>query len=92
MSDEPAMLFNTPAKIVEAGERIYAEKYQARLEQERPGSFVAIDVQTGEAYVARFPEQALEDARAHAHTGVFHLIRVGSSGAFRVSHFSHTSL
>lgn len=81
------MIFNTPAKIVEAGERIYAERYKARLEQERPGSFVVIDVVTGEAYVARFPEQALEEAHAHARTGVFHLIRVGSSGAFSVSHF-----
>jgi hypothetical protein len=84
------MLFNTPAKIVEAGELIYAQRYKSRLEVERPGEFVAIDVLTGDAYIARFPEEALKEARHQAQTGVFHLIRVGSPGAFRVSHASST--
>jgi hypothetical protein len=82
------MLFSAPAKIAEAGERIYAEKYQASLEGQHPGEFVVIDVLNGNPYVARFPEQALEQARSCAPMGVFHLIRIGSPGAFRVSHVS----
>jgi hypothetical protein len=86
--DDFGTLFTTPARIVETGERMYAERYQARLEREHSREFVAIDVTNGEAYVARFPEQALQHARAQAPAGIFHLIRIGSPGAFRVSHVS----
>jgi hypothetical protein len=88
MPDDHDMRLDTPDGIAEAGERIYAEKYQARLEQEHPGAFVVIDVLSGRAYIASFPEQALQDARADAHAGVFHLIKVGAPGAFSSSHLS----
>jgi len=76
---------DSPDKIAEAGERIYAEQYKTQLEATRRGHFAAIDVTTGEGYVAEFPEQALGEARAKAPFGIFHLIRVGARGAFRVS-------
>lgn len=79
---------NTPDKIAEAGQRLYAERHQAQLEKDRSGQFVAIDVLTGEGYVAEFPEQALEHARKQAPNGVFHLIRIGAPGAFKVSYSS----
>jgi hypothetical protein len=78
----------SPEKIADAGERIYAEQYKAQLEATQRGHFVAIDVTTGEGYVAEFPEQALGEARAKAPAGIFHLIRVGAPGAFTVS-FGH---
>jgi hypothetical protein len=80
------MSLSNPQDIVDAGERIYREKYKSALEQNSPGQFVAIDVKTEKAYIAAQPEIALEKARSEAPTGVFHLIRVGASGAFRVSH------
>lgn len=87
-TDNPLRLLNTPDKIAEAGERFYAEKHKARLERERPGHFVAIDVATGDAYVGDHAELALEEARAKVPHGVFHLIRIGSPGAFKVSYIS----
>ena len=80
---------NTPDKIAEAGRRLYAERHQIRLEKDHSGHFVAIDVLSGEAYVAEFPEQALEQAREKAPSGIFHLIRIGAPGAFKVSYSSH---
>jgi hypothetical protein len=78
-------VLDSPGKIAEVGERIYADRYKAELERTSLGQFVAIDVLTGKHYVAQFPEQALEKARAEATNGVFHLIRIGSPGAFKVS-------
>lgn len=78
--------FTSPERIAEAGERLYAERYQVRLEREIPGQYVAIDVLSGEAYSGRYPEEALALAKTKAPTGLFHLIRVGSVGAYRVSH------
>ena len=84
MADDPKVL-DTPDKIAEEGQRLYDERHRARLEQEHLGHFVAIDVMTGNAYVATFPEQAIEEARKQAPNGVFHLIRIGAPGAFKVS-------
>jgi len=78
-------VLDSPEKIAEAGELIYAERYKARLEPERRGHFIAVDVTTGEGYVADYPEQALQEARTAAPNGIFHLIRIGAPGAFRVS-------
>jgi hypothetical protein len=74
------------SEIADRGEQIYEEKYRATYEIEHPGQFVAIDVTTGYAYVGNLPEEVLEKARKAAPTGIFHLIKVGSPGAFRVSY------
>jgi hypothetical protein len=80
-----ARVLDTPDKIADAGEQLYADRYKDALESDHRGHFVAIDVLTGEAYVAEYPEQALQKARSEAPNGVFHLIRVGAPGAFKVS-------
>ena len=78
--------FSSPERIAEEGERIYAERYKVRLEKEIPGKYAAIDVLTGEIYTGQYPEDALAAAKKSAPTGLLHLIRVGSVGAYRVSH------
>ena len=74
-----------PGKIAAAAERIYNERYRKRFEKNHSRKFVVIDVKSGEAYPGEFAEDALRSARQRAPYGVFHLIRVGSPGAFRVS-------
>ena len=81
---------NTPDKIAEAAGCIY-NQLKDDLEKELLGHFVVIDVVTEESYVAEFPENALEKARNAAPHGVFHLIRIGSPGAFKVGYASHDS-
>lgn len=76
---------DSPDGIAAEGERLYAERHKARLEASNRGEYVAINVLKGDAYVGKFPEEALTKARREAPNGVFHLIRIGSPGAFRSS-------
>jgi len=77
---------NSLDKIAEEGERLYQDRHKERLEREASGQFVAIDVGNGEAYVGEFPETALQRAKEANPRGIFHLIRIGAPGAFRVSY------
>jgi hypothetical protein len=88
-STDKLKTLNTPEKIREEGEEIYARKHKEPLEKSKRGQFVAIDVLTGEAYVAEAAEKALLDARTAAPNGIFHLIRIGAPGAVKASFSSH---
>lgn len=77
--------FDTPEKIAKEGERVY-DLHRPHLESSFKGQFVAIDVHSEQIFVNRFAEAALADARAAVPNGVFHLIRIGFSGAFRLSY------
>ena len=79
---------SNPQAIVDAAEEIYNRKYRADLEQSCLGEFVAINVLTEEAFTAKLPEEALEKARRASPGGLFHLMKIGASGAFRVSYSS----
>ena len=80
-----------PQEAANKGMAIYREKYQQAYEREHPGKFVAIDITTGDAWVADTPEAALEMAqRAHV-DGFFHLIKIGAPGVFRVGYTQHSA-
>ena len=86
-----AMDLSNPKQIAERGEQIYQEKYKSAYEAEHPGKYVAIDILSTKAYVANTPIEALELARKDSPKGLFHLIRVGSPGAFKVSHMTNAT-
>jgi hypothetical protein len=75
---------NDPKAISEAGKKIYERRYKAEYEKSRLGSFVAINVLDESATLADTATEALGSARAKYPKGLFHLIRVGHSGAFEV--------
>jgi hypothetical protein len=75
-----------PKTIADSGNRIYAEKYQQAYEANYPGQYAAIDVQTEEAFVAPTPEAAIRAAQAKNRGTMFHLIKIGSPGVFRVGY------
>jgi hypothetical protein len=79
---------NDPKVIAEHGEDIYQTKYKVEYEVKHPGKFVAIDIETEKSYIADSPTEALELARKDSPKGLFHLIKVGSLGAFKVSYTS----
>lgn len=83
--------FANPQEIAEAGQKIYDTKFRANYESKHSGYFVAVDVTTEQAFVAQQPEEALRQAQVASPKGIFHLIKIGSSGAFRVSYNSHAS-
>ncbi|MGH7771617.1 MAG: hypothetical protein ACREQA_05215 [Candidatus Binatia bacterium] len=86
------MDLSNPKALAEHGEKIYQEKYKSAYESEHPGKFVAIDVTTEKTYIADSPKEALELARQDSPRGYFHLIKVGATGAFRVSYTNNATV
>ena len=89
--EHEAAMTNTPSqnmaeKIVEKGQRIYEERYKEDYEKNHQGKFVAVDILSEEICMGDFAEQALQKARSTFPQGIFHLIRIGSPGAFKVSY------
>lgn len=72
-----------PLAVAKKAESIYREKFQSEFEQKHFGKFVAIDVNSGDAFVADTPEDALEKAREAKPTGFFHVIKIGSEAVYR---------
>jgi hypothetical protein len=64
------------------GERIYANVYQRSFESKYQGQFAAVDVKSGAAYVAQYPEQAIEKAMNSHSDASLHLVCIGSPSAF----------
>lgn len=71
-------VFRSQLAIYDAGERIYRQMYQQRLESEHWGEFAAINVTTSKAYVGATAEAALAGARAKDKNGKFHVVMIGN--------------
>lgn len=79
--------FTNPRAIAAAGERFY-DAQRLSLEAEHHGEFAAVNVSSGQIYLGKTPEEALSSAKGADIKGLFHLIRVGFTGAFQVSYAS----
>jgi hypothetical protein len=71
--------------VAAAGERLY-RKLAPSYEREQ-GKYLAIDVDTGKAYLAASPQEALRLAENADPTGSFHLVRIGFEGLYRVASY-----
>jgi hypothetical protein len=76
--------FNNPRAISEAGKEIYQRLYKAEYEKSLFGKFVAINIVEQSATIGDTSSEALRSARTRHPKGLFHLIRVGHSGAVEV--------
>jgi hypothetical protein len=81
---------SNPKQLAEKGEAIYKARYQQEYERLYPGKFVAIDLGTEEAFIAETPEQAVELLQRKNRDSYFHLVRIGSTGVFKVSYSVHS--
>lgn len=81
----------TPSMIAEKGEKLYEERFRAEYEPNHSGKFLAIDIDSEQAFLADAPEAALQNARQANPTGSFHLIKIGSPGVFRVGYAGRQS-
>jgi hypothetical protein len=71
--------------VAAAGERLY-RKLAPSYEREY-GKYLAIDVDTGKAYLASSPQDALRLAENADPAGSFHLVRIGFEGLYRVASY-----
>lgn len=72
-------------EIAAAGERLY-QRMAPTYEQDY-GKFLAIDVDTGKAYLANSPQEALKLAENDNPQGSFHLVKIGFEGLYRVASY-----
>ena len=75
--------FSEPSYLASEGERIYNEQYRSLCEAQYLEKYVAIDVTSELAFIGDHPEKALANAKRGQPNGLFHLIKIGSAGAFR---------
>jgi hypothetical protein len=75
---------NNPKAISELGESIYVRLYKAEYEKNHRGKYVAININDESATVGDTASSVLREAKKRHPQGLFHLIRVGRSGAFEV--------
>jgi hypothetical protein len=83
--------YPNPHEIAAKGSDIYDRKYRTEFERLHHGQFAAIDIDSEAAYVGELPEKALSKARTASPEGLFYLVRVGSSGAFKSSRLTHAA-
>ncbi len=81
----------TAHEIAAKGTAIYDRRYRTDFERDHRDQFAAIDIESERAYLADFPEEALSKAKDAAPNGTFYLVRVGSSGAFKLSRVRHVA-
>ncbi|MDA2927716.1 hypothetical protein MYX78_10895 [Acidobacteria bacterium AH-259-G07] len=81
--------FLNPKEIATRGEQIYEEKYKKKYEKEHGGKFLAINVETGEAFLGNTAQSSFKLAKKKNPSGIFHLIKIGALGAYRVSYTSN---
>jgi len=65
-------------EIAEKGEKIY-EELRGQYEPDSNDKFLAIEVESGKAYLADSTAEAVEDARSAHPDKIFYVVKIGSS-------------
>lgn len=73
-------------QIAEAAGRLYDEQFRGQYEGSHDGEFLAIDVMGKKAFLGRYPEDALGEARRAVPDGAFYLVRIGEPATFNVGY------
>jgi len=79
---------NNPDDVAKKGEEIYSNKLKFILEPKENEKFVAIDVVSGEYFLGSSILEALEKARKEYPDRVFHTIKVGYQGVFKMGGYA----
>jgi hypothetical protein len=73
-----------PTRLAELGRKLYDERFKDAYAAEHTGEVLAIDVDSGTAYLGTSPLEALTTARAANSNGHFHLVKIGFSGVYEL--------
>jgi hypothetical protein len=74
----------SPEQVSQRGEDIYKNKLKSTLEPKENGRFVVIDVASEDYFLGDTILEALESARKKYPNGLFHTIKVGFQGVFKM--------
>ena len=77
----------TPEQVARKGEEIYIKKLKSILEPKENGRFVAIDVISEEYFLGDTVLEALEKAREKYSDRLFHTIKIGYQGIFKMGSY-----
>jgi hypothetical protein len=75
-----------PTEVAGRGQKIYDQKFKENFVGTKSGQFAVIELNSERAFVAPHPEEAIHQAQQEIPGGVFHLIKIGSAGAYKVSY------
>ena len=74
----------TPEQVAERGQKIYEERLKPILEPTQKGRFIAIEVGSGEYFVADTLLEALQTAKKKHPDKIFYTVKVGYEGVFKM--------
>ncbi|MCY4051730.1 MAG: hypothetical protein OXF60_09615 [Gammaproteobacteria bacterium] len=80
------MKYIPPEKIAEEGDKIYNDMFKSKYEGHYDGMFLSIDIDTKEAHLGKYPEDALGLAEKKNPDGRFYLVKIGKETAFHVGY------
>ena len=80
------MRLTSPTEIARTAEGLYEKNFRDEAETHHKGEFVVIEVNTKKAYFGNRPIEAHTKARREHPSGLFHLMKVGQPGAFKLIH------
>jgi hypothetical protein len=72
-------------EVVQRAESIYNARYRAKFEQFHSGQFVALDLESEQAYLGDTPREALLKILEASLTATFFVFKVGSDTVFDVT-------
>ena len=79
----------TPEQAAERGQKLYEEKLKATLDPKYKGKFAAIEIESGEYFLGDTILEALQKAKEKYPNKLFHTVRVGYEGVFKMGSYAH---
>lgn len=88
MTDQDELIEKTNLQeIVDKGEKVY-EQVKSQYEPQHNGKFLAIEVESGKAYMAEYSADAVVEAKKHHPGKLFYVLKIGHSVADTIAKFS----
>ncbi|MFY9463158.1 MAG: hypothetical protein WAP52_03160 [Candidatus Sungiibacteriota bacterium] len=78
----------TSEQIAERGQKLYEEKLKAVLEPTQKGKFAAIEVESGDYFIADTLLEALQKGKEKYPDRLLHTVRVGYEGVFKMGGYA----
>lgn len=72
-------------QITKKGEEIYRAKYKEQYEKDHKGQFLAIDIDSEEAFLGNSLEEAGSNAREKYSNKLFYFVKIGFPGIYSFS-------